>query len=200
MPRTKEAFDAIRQTTRQKIEAAALSLFARKGLSVKIGEIAEEAGISQGLMYSHYPSKDALIIELVRQATAISSQSITDVTESDGKAVGKVNLISNMICQMFADAPVGIDYFIFMLQVGMSDFKVPEASWYSSELPDPVANLARVITKGQEEGSVVQGDPLQLSIVYWAVIQGLCCYAVTGVPSLPEPKMLNRILLKEEFL
>ena len=46
MPRSKEAFEAMRQTTRAKIETAALSLFARKGLAVKVGEIAEAAGVS----------------------------------------------------------------------------------------------------------------------------------------------------------
>ena len=196
MPRSKEAFSAMRQTTRLKIESAALSLFARKGLAVKIGEIAEAAGVSQGLMYSHYMSKDALIAELVRQATTISSKAIMDFSGSDGTAAGKISSISGMMHQMFAEAPIGIDYFMFMMQVGMSDFKVPEASWYSEEFPNPVENLAQVIAQGQAEGSVVQGNPLQLSIVYWAVIQGLCCYSVTGIPALPEPEMLNRILLR----
>jgi TetR/AcrR family acrAB operon transcriptional repressor len=200
MPRTKEAFEAMRQTTRYKIETAALSLFARKGLSVKIGEIAGASGVSQGLMYSHYPSKDALIAELIRQATTISSKTIMDFSESDGTAAGKVKSISNMMCQMFTKTPVGIDYFMFIAQVGMSDFKIPEASWYSAEIPNPVESLAQVIAQGQAECSVVHGDPLQLSIVYWAVIQGLCCYSVTGMPVSPDSKMLNRILLMEDFL
>jgi AcrR family transcriptional regulator len=189
----------MRQMTRQKIEAAALSLFARKGLSVKVGEIAEASGVSQGLMYSHYPSKDALIAELARQATSISSKSIMDFSGSDGTAAGKINMISCLMCQMFSNAPIGIDYFMFMAQIGMSDFKVPEASWYSAELPNPVESLAEIVVQGQTEGSVVHGDPLQLSVAYWAVIQGLCCYAATGIPVSPEPKILNRILLKENF-
>jgi len=197
MPRTKEAFENMREATRQKIEAAALSLFARKGVSVTINEISKEAGLSKGLLYSHYPSKDALIAELVRQATTISSKTIMDFSRSDGTAAGKIDGISSMMCQMFAEAPIGIDYFMFMMQVGMSDFKVPETSWYTVEMPNPVEKLAQVIAQGQTEGSVVQGDPLQLSIVYWAAIQGLCCWAVTGIPALPEPKALNRILLKD---
>jgi len=200
MPRTKEAFEAMRQTTRQKIEAAALSLFARKGLSVKVVEIADASGISMGLMYSHYPSKDALIAELVRQATSISSKTIMDFSGCESTAVGKISSISAMMCNMLSEAPIGIDYFMFMAQVGMSDFKIPETSWYSEELPNPVESLAQVIAQGQAEGSLVQGDPLQLSSVYWAVIQGLCCYAAAGIPTLPTPEMLNRILLKEKFI
>jgi AcrR family transcriptional regulator len=53
MPRTKEAFEAMRETTKGKIEASALSLFARKGLSVTIDEIAKTAGLSKGLIYNH---------------------------------------------------------------------------------------------------------------------------------------------------
>ena len=38
MPRSKEAFEAMKETTRNKIEAAALPLFAQKGFSVSVGE------------------------------------------------------------------------------------------------------------------------------------------------------------------
>jgi AcrR family transcriptional regulator len=190
----------MRQTTRQKIETAALALFARKGLAVKVGEITEASGVSQGLMYSHYPSKDALIAELVRQATSVSGKTILDFSESEGAAAGKVKTISSMMCRMFSDAPIGIDYFMFMVQVGISGFTVPEVSSYSAELPNPVESLARIIAQGQAEGSIVDGDPLQLAIIYWAVIQGLCCYSITGMAVAPDPHMLNRILLKENFL
>ncbi|MCL2827049.1 MAG: TetR/AcrR family transcriptional regulator, partial [Eggerthellaceae bacterium] len=127
MPRTKEASDELRRKTRQRIELGALSLFARKGLSVKVGEIAEAAGVSQGLLYSYYPSKDALVIELVRQATTMSSKSISSISEGDAPAAEVVKAISRMMCQMFTEAPMGIDYFMFMLQVGMSGLDVPQA-------------------------------------------------------------------------
>ena len=200
MPRTKEAFEVMRETTRQKIETAALSLFARKGLTVKVGEIAKASGVSQGLMYSHYPSKDALIAELVRQATVISGKIIMDFSKSGGAADGKIKNISSMMCQMFSEAPIGIDYFMFMTQVGMSGFQLPEEARYQTELPNPAESLASIVAQGQAEGSAVQGDPFDLSLVYWAVIQGLCCYAVTGIPVSPDPRMMNRILLKEDFL
>ncbi|MCL1819699.1 MAG: TetR/AcrR family transcriptional regulator [Oscillospiraceae bacterium] len=199
-PRSKEAFESMRQTTRQKIEIAALSLFARKGLSVKVGEIAEAAGISQGLMYSHYPSKDALIAELVRQATSMSSGYTAAWVGECETVADKIRNISVMMCGMFAQFPIGIDYFMFMTQVGMSDFQMPEESWYSEKNPNPAEILAKLIVQGQQEGSVVSGDPLQLSSVYYAVIQGLCCYIITGMPMSPQPEMLNRILLKENFL
>ena len=48
-------------------EAAAL--FAERGLgATKITDIAEAAGISQGLLYHYYPSKEAIYVELIRAA------------------------------------------------------------------------------------------------------------------------------------
>ena len=199
VPRTKEAFEAMRENTRLKIETAALPLFARKGLSVTVGELAQAAEVSKGLLYSHYPSKEALIAELVRQATVISGQKIKEIALSGDAAAEKVKQISAMMCQMLTDYPVGIDYFMFMVQVGMSGFPMREMG-YNPDLPNPVESLARIISTGQNEGSVVDGAPELLASVYWATIQGLCCYAVTGLPLSPNPAMLSRILLKESFL
>ena len=200
MPRTKEAFEAMRQTTREKIEITALSLFARKGLSVKVGEIAKAAGVSQGLMYNHYSSKDALIFELIKQAVTISSEYVMNVATSEETAVKKIKSITEIMCEMFLNAPIGIDYFMFMVQVGMSSLIPKEKIVFDEQLPNPAEILAGIIIQGQNENTVVEGDPFQLAVVYWAVIQGLCGYAITGMPLSPEPVMLNRILMKENYL
>lgn len=196
MPRTKEAFESMRERTRQKIETVALSLFARKGLSVTVDEIAHEAGVSKGLLYNHYASKEALITELVRQATNISSKNFKEFTCCNESISYKIQQISLKMCQMFSDQPIAIDCFMFMVQVGISSFQVPETAGYTEEVPNPIESLAYIITQGQAEGSVVDGEALQLSIIYWAAFQGLCCYAIMDMPLTLDPKMLSRILLK----
>ncbi len=200
MPRAKETFEAMRQATKQKINIAALSLFSRKGLSVTVGEIAKSAGISQGLLYSHYTSKDALIAELVRIAISTSGRSIAEFAESDGSADGKVRQITSMMCRMFLDIRIGIEYFMFMVQVQISGFPVPEESWYSEQCPDPIESFAKILARGQADGSVAEGDPLRLATVYWAAFQGLCCYAGAGVTVEPDERAINRIVLREEYL
>jgi len=200
MPRTREAFEAMRHSTRQKIEISALSLFARKGLSVKISEIAKTAGVSQGLMYSHFKSKEELIAELIKQAVTISGEYVMNIAKSESTAVEKIKNITVMMCSMFSDSPVGIDYFMFMVQVGMSSLAPKDELKYSEHSPNPAQTLAGIIIQGQAENTVVQGDPVHLSIIYWAAIQGLCGYAITGLTLSPQPEMLNRILIKEDFL
>ncbi len=196
MPRTKEVFESMRETTRLKIEAAALSLFARKGLSVTMDDIAKEAEISKGLIYNHYISKEALITELVRQAVNKSAQAITMTAQTQTDARDTIKMISRIMCEMFSSHEyMGVEYFMFMLQVGMSGFEIPAEAYYSKDAPAPAETLAKIIAQGQAEGTVAEGDAFQLSLIYWAVVQGLCCHAIVGMPVAPLPDMLNRLLL-----
>lgn len=61
MPRTKEQFKEIREKTKQNIIDAALKLFAQRGYyGTSIADIAKEAGISKGLAYNYFKSKNDL--------------------------------------------------------------------------------------------------------------------------------------------
>jgi len=197
MPPKKEESDDMRETTRQKIKAAAMSLFARKGLLVTTDEIAKTAALSNDILCSHYPSKEELINELIQQAVVISSASIKEVADRDSSAAVKIKQITAMMCEMLSGSFIGIDYFMFMIQVNMSGFKLPDIGRYMADIQYPLETLTRIISEGQAEGSVVKGDPVQLATVYWAAIQGLCCYVISGVPLSPVPEILSRIILKE---
>lgn len=66
MPRTKVQYEAIRKESRQKILDAALEVFARHGYySASVSEIAKTAGISKGLMYNYFKSKEDMLNELM---------------------------------------------------------------------------------------------------------------------------------------
>ena len=76
MPRSPELNERLRAASRARIIEHALRLFAERGYertSVKM--IAEAAGISQGLLYNYFESKDALL-------RAIFEASMGDVTAS----------------------------------------------------------------------------------------------------------------------
>ena len=64
-PRTKEQFEKIRESSRKEILNAALELFAVNGFhATSISQIAEKAGVSKGLMYNYFASKDDLLKEV----------------------------------------------------------------------------------------------------------------------------------------
>ncbi len=62
MPRTKEQLEKIREEARSKIIKAAIQQFSFKGYhGTSISDIAKEAGISKGLAYNYFESKQALL-------------------------------------------------------------------------------------------------------------------------------------------
>ena len=65
-PRTKNQFEEMRQKSRENIEKIALELFAIKGYhATSISQIAEKAGISKGLLYNYYKSKEHLLDSVI---------------------------------------------------------------------------------------------------------------------------------------
>ena len=56
--------------TKKKIFDVALDLFSKKGYdSVSLREIAEEVGIKKSSIYSHYPSKEAILMDIFKYLT-----------------------------------------------------------------------------------------------------------------------------------
>ena len=56
--------------TKEKIFDVALDLFSKKGYdSVSLREIAEEVGIKKSSIYSHYPSKEAILMDIFEYLT-----------------------------------------------------------------------------------------------------------------------------------
>ena len=69
MPRTVEQYEQIRAEKKALIMEAAIEVFAEKtfqGASVSM--IAKKAGISKGLLYNYFESKEALLKEIIKNA------------------------------------------------------------------------------------------------------------------------------------
>jgi AcrR family transcriptional regulator len=67
-PRTKEQIKEIRESRKQQIMDAALHLFATEGYAhCTISNLAEHAGISKGLMYNYFSSKQELLEAIIQK-------------------------------------------------------------------------------------------------------------------------------------
>jgi AcrR family transcriptional regulator len=65
-PRTEEQFEVIREEKKKLIKSTALELFANVGYyPTSISQIAKNAGISKGLIYNYFESKEELIREII---------------------------------------------------------------------------------------------------------------------------------------
>lgn len=70
-PRTPAQFEALRAETQERLERAALSVFARAGYArATVRDVAREAGVAQGLLYNYYRSKHDLLAAVFRRSMA----------------------------------------------------------------------------------------------------------------------------------
>ncbi|GJG89144.1 TetR family transcriptional regulator [Gemmatimonadetes bacterium T265] len=70
-PRTPAQFEALRADAQERLERAALRVFARQGYArATVRDVAREAGVAQGLLYNYYPGKHALLAAVFRRSMA----------------------------------------------------------------------------------------------------------------------------------
>ncbi len=82
-PRTPEQNENIRVNRKKSIMKAALEVFSEDGYHLaSVSRIARKAGVSKGLMYNYFHSKEALLIELM-EGTMKEMMEKFPLTESD---------------------------------------------------------------------------------------------------------------------
>jgi AcrR family transcriptional regulator len=67
-PRTSAQFEALRADAQDRLERAALRVFARAGYAgASVRDVAREAGVAQGLLYNYYQGKQDLLAAVFRR-------------------------------------------------------------------------------------------------------------------------------------
>ena len=85
-PRTVEQNAEIRKESRQKIMEAAFELIAKNGYeATSIAMIAQKAGVSKGLLYNYFTSKEELLKELVNSIIDIGEEQMADLLHGEPK-------------------------------------------------------------------------------------------------------------------
>lgn len=200
MPRVKEQFDAMRSATKEKILAAGLQLFSHKGLAAtSIQEIASRAGISVGLTYHYYKSKEELFSELVETAVSLAAESTRTRFESDQSPAEKIKGFSHEVIADIAGSDWMSQVYLLMIHF-MLEVDLPEKR---SEIREkgfaPLENLERTIIEGQQRGELRAGNPMEMATLYFAAIQGLAIAKLTMGDRfvLPNPDLLSGLLLRQ---
>lgn len=173
MPRTKAQFEEMRQATRSKIQGAASHLFARKGVAgTNVQEIADRAGISIGLLYKHYKTKDELFDELVDMARTGLAET-TRLLSSDGDPREILTAITTEIIDDYRKDDEFTDYLIFLTQALISGLESEALTGLVQEDKRLIGALAGLIERGQGGGAIRGGNPGELAFAYMSAIQGI---------------------------
>jgi len=113
-PRTKKQFEVIRTKKMDLIRNTALKLFAANGYySTSISKIATSAGISKGLIYNYFKSKEEILSEIIDLGIDKMFENFT--TNKDGHI--EVEVMQNYIETIFKSLQENIGFWKFYYQI-----------------------------------------------------------------------------------
>jgi AcrR family transcriptional regulator len=103
---TKRSIDA--QKTKEKIYNVSLNLFSKRGYNqVTVEQISKYAGVAKGSFYTHFQSKESVLIELFHRIDAHYIEVFKHVDKNE-TALNKLRIFINTMCNYCNDV-CGID-------------------------------------------------------------------------------------------
>lgn len=199
MPRSKAQFEEMRNETKAKIHASAMKLFVDKGFgATNVQEIADSAGISIGLLYRHYKTKDALFSDLVVHSLS-GMKEVISLFEGDDSPKKKMVEFANGIYDDMQNGDDLANRLMLMAQTFLSGADIinqNEIIQLDLKLLQVTANL---ITKGQATGAFRNGDAYEMAEYFFSSIQGLAVMKIMMKDRfiMPKPTIILAFLIKE---
>jgi Transcriptional regulator len=199
VPRSKEQNAALRAATRDRIRSAAVTLFARQGFAATgVEEIAREAGVSTGLIYRHFRTKDDLFGAIVDQAAA-GLDAVVERFGGDGPAD---RLLRDFVAEVLADLAGGgptLDFYLLLQQAVQRDTADPRIARLLDRQAALISATARLIEQGQRAGILRPGPPGTLADLLFATLAGLSQLAVIRGADFtpPSAELVLAALIKE---
>jgi AcrR family transcriptional regulator len=198
MPRTKERNEEMKEVTVAKIREAGLKLFAVKGLvATSIVDISERAGISTGLMYHYYKSKEELYAELVAMAITGANTAVCEIAAMPVCPGEKIVLMVREILKQAVADECTAYFYVFMPQVLLNKSLPKKVRRLLKDAYVPVEKLKEIVVEGQQTGEIKSENPDALTALFFSTITGLCTWKLIEGKKFvfPHPEILTAILL-----
>ena len=187
--------DDQKEKRRQEILYAGLSLFIQKGYSgTTIKDIAGAVGMSVGLLFHYYASKEELYLTLVELGI---EGPMSSVQPTQIEPMVFFEETAERILSYIHTEPFVAKMFVLMHQ-----------AYYSEDVPASVKDrlagfdiytpTAAIMQQGQALGSIRPGDPMALSIAFWSAIQGIAeTLAMHSDMPCPEARWITDIIREQ---
>jgi AcrR family transcriptional regulator len=148
-----------------KIEAAALRLFAEQGIAeTSIREIAAAAGVAQGAMYNHYPSKEDLAWSLFSDGFAELGRELRRIAQERPGLEAKLAAMIAHVFRRFDENWLVVSFVFFARHQYLRRV--------TGNLANPYMVFRSVIAEGMRRGEIPHASPdLATAMVTGAVIQ-----------------------------
>lgn len=200
MARNRDINEKMKEEKRELILKEALKHFAAKGFfATKIKDIAEGAGIAQGLVYNYFESKEDIYVELINSALDKINAAAQELESMELPAYEKIRLSIIQILKTIEESDEFNQTCRFISQATTSSAIPEEAKRSIAEKRDqPYHLIGRIIAKGQQEGTIIDGDPEELAVLFWTTINGFAIYKASrdDHPPIPKADLIVKLFLK----
>lgn len=158
---------AEKQATRDRILKAAKALFRGKGFgSTTTRDIAKEVGIATGTMFNYFPSKEAIVVELVHASSETGVRQLQQDDATNSLAESLFQVVANQLRQWKAFRT----YFGPVIEVAFAPPEQP-ADYAESLRTDVAEQLLNALASHGEN------DPSSLDMqVLWSLYVGVLTF------------------------
>jgi AcrR family transcriptional regulator len=196
MPRTVQQLDEIKQVRRAEILDAALKVFARRDLeSAKITDIAEQAGVSHGLLYHYFPTKESLFAAIIERAVAVG---ISVIDEAERSTPDAWLALERIVDVMLAGLRERADVVRILASALSSEAVPPVIRQHVQQSEDVVIDrLVALIERCQRDGRIPPGNAAGRALAILALVQGLAIFGAYGgrfATTFPTTEMVLALL------
>ena len=200
MPRNKEANQKVKDERREQVLLAALALFATKGLSAtKITDIAQKTGMSQGLIYHYYKSKEEIFTWLIGSAMQKMNEAALNLEKLPVSAKEKIIIAIEGLLKGFEQNADTANYYFLITQTALSD-AYPEVAKEIIRTQNDVKYevITRILKQGQVDGTIKNHDAKEMATLFFSSINGLALNKAIYGPrfKMPDSNILLSMFLK----
>src|SRR6202045_2075849 len=146
---TERQLRADARRNRERILASARAAFAESGADAQIDDVARHAGVGVGTVYRHFPTKQALLTELVRQTFRLFTEWAREALEAGGEPFALIEGLLRRIAETAA-GDVGVQY-VLAASAGQAWTEAP------AEQDELIAVIAELIERARRAGTIRPG-------------------------------------------
>ncbi len=171
---------------KKQIMMCALDMIIARGFeAMKIRDIADALGISTGLFFNYFASKEEVYEELVKIGLSGPAR-VFELNVEEIEPIALFERMTETIFEALKESSLTGKMFVLMAQT-MRQEAVPEGVKSLMAGFNPSAPLLEKVRAGQRAGSIKAGDPQALLMAYWGAVQGIAeSYALGCDQPLPE--------------
>jgi TetR/AcrR family fatty acid metabolism transcriptional regulator len=174
---------------RELLLQAAIRVFALKGYhACRVGDIAKEAGVSYGLLYHYFDSKEAVLETIFRDTWATMLQSVRGIIDAGGPAREQIRRVAAVVLGSWKLDPDLVR--VLVREVARS----PHLQQEIVEIGHAMDALEEIVRHGQETRELRAGVPPRTAawILYGALEEILTGW-VMGTPPADDEEVAEAV-------